>query len=204
MMPSVGQLMVNLGEFVEAKSQSASQVLSKAIGEDDEDSESGGSGGGGGCGVVCDLAVKAAKAAAGAVGLAMADNDPTNEARMIADGIQRVQASTSIGYRSFDSFKYHQGRAGIGYAWHHIVSQLPANIAKFGEQAIHNTKNLVRLPDHAGSVHRKLTGYMNSVNSRVTGSETMKIRDWLAQQSWDFQYQWGLELLQRLAAGGSP
>ncbi|MBL7758264.1 MAG: hypothetical protein JNL59_12750, partial [Chitinophagaceae bacterium] len=66
------------------------------------------------------------------------------------------------GFNSFNEFKSVYGSAGKGKAWHHIVEQNPANIAKFGAQRIHNTENLIRLEHGAGSIHAKVSGYYSS------------------------------------------
>jgi hypothetical protein len=57
----------------------------------------------------------------------------------------------SQGFRSFSAFKRTMGPAGPGQAWHHIVEQTSGNLAKFGNQTIHNTGNLMKLPHGAGS-----------------------------------------------------
>jgi hypothetical protein len=61
-------------------------------------------------------------------------------------GMWRVTRATEIGtqgYRSFRAFKRAMGPAGPGKAWHHIVEQTPSNLAKFGNETIHNTGNLI-------------------------------------------------------------
>lgn len=50
------------------------------------------------------------------------------------------------------------GKAGPGQAWHHIVEQTPRNVARFGAQAIHNTRNVIRLPHGAGTLCRHRPG----------------------------------------------
>ena len=54
------------------------------------------------------------------------------------------------GYESFSAFKKAYGAAGQGMAWHHIVEQNADNIAKFGAEKIHNTKNLIKLRTEKG------------------------------------------------------
>ncbi len=65
-------------------------------------------------------------------------------------------------FKSFPAYKDAMGRAGKGMAWHHIVEQNPSNRAKFAPEMLHNTRNLIKLEDTKGSIHRRLTGYYNS------------------------------------------
>ncbi|MBI4319291.1 MAG: hypothetical protein HY675_12445 [Chloroflexi bacterium] len=101
------------------------------------------------------------------------------------------------GFKSFDAFKYAVGRAGDGKAWHHIVEQTPANIANFGAEQLQNTLNMLRLPAGAGSIHARVSGYYSSIDFQTTGSWTMRVRDWLATKSLEFQYDFGTQTIQR-------
>jgi hypothetical protein len=92
------------------------------------------------------------------------------------------------------------GPAGPGYAWHHIVGQTASNIQRFGAHAIHNTGNMIRLPHGAGTIHNQISGFYNSIQPQVTGSNTLRVREWLSTQSFDAQYQFGLDLLRQLGA----
>ena len=84
--------------------------------------------------------------------------------------------------------------AGQGQAWHHIVEQTPGNIAKFGNELIHNTENLIRLPHGAGSIHAKISGYYSSKDF-FTGGKT--VRQWLSTQSFEEQYEFGVQILKK-------
>jgi hypothetical protein len=44
------------------------------------------------------------------------------------------------------------GNAGSGKAWHHIVQQTATNVNRFGAQAIHNARNIVRI-SHGGKAN---------------------------------------------------
>jgi len=108
--------------------------------------------------------------------------------------------SQGKGYKSFESFKKENGLAGENKAWHHIVEQHSDNIAKFGNEAIHNTGNLVKIPSgYKGSLHSKITGFYKSNNKAITGSANMSVRSWLSTKSFDFQYQFGVEKLLEFA-----
>lgn len=98
------------------------------------------------------------------------------------------------GYSSFNAFKKAQGTAGPGMAWHHIVEQNPSNIATFGTERIHNTKNLIKLPQGKGSIHMKVSGYYSSKPYFTNG---LTVREWLSTQSYTEQYKFGIETLKR-------
>ena len=97
------------------------------------------------------------------------------------------------GFASFSAFKKAYGAAGQGMAWHHIVEQNADNIARFGAEKIHNTKNLIRLPHGKGSIHAKVSGYYSSIY-RNTG---MRVRDYVNTLSYDEQYKFGIETLKQ-------
>ena len=95
------------------------------------------------------------------------------------------------GFKSFEDFKKVYGRAGDGMEWHHIVEQRDANIKQFGPEKIHNIDNMIALP---ADVHRKISGHYSSIQPE---SEHMRVRDWLNGKSYEFQYEYGLQLLKR-------
>lgn len=84
------------------------------------------------------------------------------------------------------------GPVGTGQAWHHIVEQAPGNVAKFGPEAIHNTGNLIKLPNGAGSIHSRISGYYSSIQPFTNGQT---VRQWLANQSFQQQYKFGIQTL---------
>lgn len=85
------------------------------------------------------------------------------------------------------------GPAGANRAWHHIVGQNRANIAKFGPQAIHNTRNVFNVPTGIGTLHDKITRYYQSKDPEISGNQ--RVRDWLKGKSFQFQYDFGIEKL---------
>lgn len=99
------------------------------------------------------------------------------------------------GFDSFAAFKKAKGAAGEGMAWHHIVEQHADNVARFGAQKIHNTKNLIRLPNGKGSIHAKVSGHYSSKPSFANG---LTVRDWLKTQSFEKQYEYGINKLKEL------
>ena len=104
-------------------------------------------------------------------------------------------SSVGQGFNSFSSFKRTMGPAGPGQAWHHIVEKRPSNITQFGEQAINNTDNLIKLPHGKGTIHAKVSGYYSSIQPF---SEPETVRQWLNPQSFQAQYDFGIETLKNL------
>lgn len=117
-----------------------------------------------------------------------------NVASKWVGGFSKIMAARTgtQSFKSFSAFKRAMGPAGKGKAWHHIVEQNPANIAKFGPEAIHNTGNLMKLPHGAGTIHAKISGHYSSIQG-FTGGKT--VRQWLNTKSFDFQRNYGLKKL---------
>lgn len=107
-------------------------------------------------------------------------------------GMLAQTGKVARGFKSFSAFKNAMGSAGKGKAWHHIVEQNPANIAKFGENAIHNTSNLMKLPHGKGTIHARISGHYSS-KQPFTGGKT--VRQWLNTKSFDYQRNYGLQKL---------
>ena len=95
------------------------------------------------------------------------------------------------GFSSYRKFKKAYGKAGDGMEWHHIVEQRPANISQFGAERIHNIDNMIALPTE---VHRKISGFYSSKPANLKG---LRVRDWLNGQSYDKQYEYGLQVLKK-------
>jgi hypothetical protein len=88
--------------------------------------------------------------------------------------------------------------AGDGQAWHHIVEQTPGNVERFGAEVIHNTDNLVKLPHGPGLIHNQISGFYSSKQPFTGG---LIVRDWLAPQSFEEQFEFGQRVLQQFGAG---
>jgi hypothetical protein len=135
--------------------------------------------------------------------VACAVSDCTNEARAAEDTLttsRTVLESSApqvgnVGYRSFDAFKRAMGSAGDGNVWHHIVEQRTVNVERFGAAAIHNTINVIKV---SGQVNQAIANYYSS-KTFFTNGET--VRDWLSTQSYEEQYQFGQDILQRVLSG---
>jgi RHS repeat-associated protein len=94
-----------------------------------------------------------------------------------------------VGFKSFDSFKKAYGAAGQNQQWHHIVEQTAGNVAQFGQRAIHNTGNLIKV---STETHRKISGYYSSKQAFTGG---LTVRQWLSKKSMKEQYEFGMQVL---------
>lgn len=94
------------------------------------------------------------------------------------------------GFNSFDELKRAVGSAGKGYDWHHIVEQSQIKKSGFAPEIIHNTNNIIAV-DH--ETHLKISGYYNTKSFDFTNG--LSVRDWLAGQSYEEQYEFGLNVL---------
>ncbi len=103
-------------------------------------------------------------------------------------------APKSSGFKNMYYFMKVYGTAGGGMAWHHIAPQTAANIAKFGAKKIHNINNLIKLPHGKGKVHNQISGYYSSTQDFTGG---LKVRDWLAKQSYQEQHDFGIKILKK-------
>jgi RHS repeat-associated protein len=122
---------------------------------------------------------------------AYVSNDPINY--VDPSGLEDiVVGANEQGYNSHHSMVTALGNAGKDRAWHHIVNQNSANIAQFGNQAIHNRNNVVNIPHGKGTLHDKITRYYLGIKPESKG---MRVRDWLKTKSFQFQYDYGIEKL---------
>tara|TARA_R110002072_G_scaffold303099_1_gene493493 strand:- start:219347 stop:223417 length:4071 start_codon:yes stop_codon:yes gene_type:complete len=96
-------------------------------------------------------------------------------------------------YRSFSALKRALGAAGENKHWHHIVEQ--SQIGQFGTALINNTKNVVALD---AGIHAKISGYFSSIQDFSNG---LTVRQWLSGKSFEEQYQFGLNVIQRFTTG---
>lgn len=123
---------------------------------------------------------------------AYVSNDPINN--IDPSGLEEVTLffEGGLSFNSFSAFKTAMGPAGINQAWHHIVNQNPANISNFGNEAIQNKNNIVKLPHGKGTIHNKITSHYLS-KTRESGN--MRVRDWLKTKDFKFQYDYGIRKL---------
>ncbi|WP_216627237.1 hypothetical protein [Corallococcus exercitus] len=96
------------------------------------------------------------------------------------------------GYSSFKSFKRAMGPAGNGKEWHHLVEQTDGNVARFGPQALHNTENVIPLDKE---LHARISAFYSSKSLRMTGSDSLTVRQWLSTQPYAAQREFGLMII---------
>ena len=101
---------------------------------------------------------------------------------------------TTQSFESFAELKKVLGPAGEGKAWHHIVEQNPANLAKFGNRVVQNTDNVIAIEHGAGTLHARVSGYYSSIQPFTNGQT---VRRWLSGQSFQEQYQFGIKILKQ-------
>ena len=121
----------------------------------------------------------------------------------VSDNVQQAAKSESIkainsinrlpanqGYDSFEQLKKAIGPAGKDKHWHHIVEQSQIDKSGFSPQQIHNTSNIIAVD---AKTHGKISGHYNSKQYGFTDGKS--VRDWLAGQSFELQYEYGLGVL---------
>ena len=103
----------------------------------------------------------------------------------VTNAASKASSAVGKGYNSFKQLKAAIGPAGEGNEWHHIVEQSQIAKSGFTPQMINNINNIVSISQNT---HRAISGYYSSIQSF---SEGMRVRDWLAGQS--FQSSMNLE-----------
>ena len=102
-----------------------------------------------------------------------------------------ISHSTSgQGYDTFKQLKNALGSPGDNNEWHHIVEQSQIAKSGFTPQQIHNTNNIIAINKNT---HRSISGYYTSKQPFTNG---LRVRDWLAGQSYEAQYKFGLKVIE--------
>ena len=94
---------------------------------------------------------------------------------------------TARGYDSFNAFKKASVPAGDGNAYHHVVEQCQIKKSGFTPQEIHNPDNLIAIDR---DIHAKISGYYSRKDLIFT--DGLSVREWLAGQPLEVQYEFGL------------
>jgi hypothetical protein len=113
--------------------------------------------------------------------------------RLAAAGRTAAAEGAALFRRAFDSRSQllrYLGRAPEGMQWHHIVEQSQA--AQFGQRPIQSVENVVAIPIEA---HQSLNGFYSS-KQQIYHPNT--VREWLRGQSFEAQYEFGMEQLKRV------
>ncbi|HWE71521.1 MAG TPA: hypothetical protein VG328_00050 [Stellaceae bacterium] len=108
-----------------------------------------------------------------------------------------------VSFSSFDAFKKisednddaivrRYPITGSGNEYHHIVEQGGDNSNNFTPEQLQSTKNIIPLP---GPIHDMVSAHYSSEYD--TSGKT--VRDWLSGQSFEQQYEYGLQTLRDLA-----
>ncbi|OPX41900.1 tRNA(Glu)-specific nuclease WapA precursor [Ruminiclostridium hungatei] len=112
---------------------------------------------------------------------------------MIAGNIGKYFAkgagSAGQGFNTFNAAKKALGSPGQGNQWHHIVEQSQISKSGFSPTQIQNTNNLIAVDK---ATHAQISGYYSSKQA-FTGGKT--VRDWLAGQSYEKQFEFGMQKL---------
>lgn len=95
-------------------------------------------------------------------------------------------------FSSFNALKRSLGSAGRGKQWHHIVEQCQIGKSGFSKYWIQNSNNVVSIPN---SIHSKISAHYSSKIPGLTRGKT--VRDWLASQSFQKQYEYGVKILRQ-------
>lgn len=93
-------------------------------------------------------------------------------------------------FKSFSAFKRSMGSAGKGKQWHHIVEKHKANLKRFGAEALHNTENVIPIDE---PTHTRISAWY----STKPPGWNQTVRQWLRQQSYEAQREYGLRTLRR-------
>lgn len=96
-----------------------------------------------------------------------------------------------MSFGSARSFKDKFGSAGEGWEWEHLVEQTDGNVGRFGEEQIHNTENVIRLPK---LWHEKISNYYSSKPKDLDG---LTVREVVSKMSYDEQRAFKLDLLKK-------
>ena len=96
---------------------------------------------------------------------------------------------TGTGFANHRQLKRYLGKAGDGMDWHHIVEQIQIKKSGFLAKQIHNVDNVLAVDK---TVHRQISGYYSSIRPFTNG---LRVRDWLAGQSFESQFAFGMQVL---------
>ena len=98
-------------------------------------------------------------------------------------------------FSSYASFRYHNGKAGFGKHWHHIVEQCQIKLSNIPAELIYSTQNTLALD---ASVHQLISNFYSSIKPFTNG---LTVRSWLSGKPFDEQYAWGLKFLDQIIRG---
>jgi len=106
-----------------------------------------------------------------------------------------VDAVDLPGYSSFRAAKANLGSAGPGRVFDHVVEQSQIGRSGLAPELIHHPFNLNPV---GAEINQLKANYYSSIRP-YTGGRT--VRDWLTGQSFEDQYEFGMEIVNRLQNG---
>ena len=102
------------------------------------------------------------------------------------------------GFDSFAELKEEMGNPGEGNQWHHIVEQSQiGKRANFTSQQVNNVNNIIAVPSGSGSVHSQISAHYSS---KFDYTDDKTVRDWLATQSFEQQFEYGKNFLSKFGS----
>ena len=102
-----------------------------------------------------------------------------------------ITAGEGAGFQTFQKLKDFLGSPGVGKQWHHIVEQCQSTKTGFSNLWINNSNNVINI---STKVHQKISAYYSSIQPFTNG---LRVRDWLAGQSFQKQYEFGVKILRQ-------
>ena len=112
------------------------------------------------------------------------------DAENAVEGGVAGESTQGKGFDSFNDAKKFLGSPGEGNQWHHIVEQSQIQKSGFETQLIQNTDNLIAI-DRV--THGQISGYYSSKQAFTEG---LTVRNWLSGQSYEEQFEFGIQKLQ--------
>jgi hypothetical protein len=121
-----------------------------------------------------------------------------DESGRVAPPTPRRPDHPFVWFHSDSELKRYLGSAGEGRSWHHIVEQRLADNGRFPPKWIHNTDNVINIPD---ILHQCINAEMSKIKPDSGG---LTVRQWLEPQSFEAQYNYGLQLIEECVEVVNP
>ncbi|MBI1378009.1 MAG: hypothetical protein GC157_11100 [Frankiales bacterium] len=112
-----------------------------------------------------------------------------------ADAAAETAAELPEGYSSFSAAKRAMGSPGEGNVFDHVVEQSQIGRSGFAPEEIHNPFNMNPVSARANQLKA------NYYSTKQPFTEGGTVRDWLTGQSFQDQYQFGMDVLRQIASG---
>jgi hypothetical protein len=106
----------------------------------------------------------------------------------------RLPERSGMGYATFEEFKAAYGKYP-GFQWHHIVEQNSSNLAQFEPYELHNTRNLILLPDYE---HMPISAFYSSAIAEGGPRFRNVVSTWTFAEQHDFGIRVLMKVLEEL------